>query len=383
MLKGNKGEWSELYVLVKLLSDGLLFQSDINLNKNHNNYYEVIKAYKDDQFLLVFERNETIKLYSIKNNERTFIKEFTLDYIHSVTKKLYKGIINASGKSFNLPPLNDFIQEAQITKIKASNTSKSDIKLRIYDHRLAKEADLGFSIKSLLGGDSTLFNTGLGNNFIYNINSEQKINVPEFNQASYKPDGKISKLTLRLQTLIERYSADIHFKEIQSRKLWLNLKMIDGDLPEILSYSLLYRWLDRKSTLAEVTELLEERDPLNFYDGNHSEQKFYEYKLKKFLVECAMGMTSESIWQGIYDATGGVIICKNDGDIVCFHIYDFNLFRDYLLNNTKFEQPSTGEDENNPGTPRLAKNSKKYHYGWLYEENKEYLFKINLQIRFI
>jgi hypothetical protein len=95
-----------------------------------------------------------------------------------------------------------------------------------------------------------------------------------------------------------------------------------------------------------------------------------------------MGMTSEKPWQGIYDATGGVIICKQDGDIVCFHIYDFNLFREYLLNNTKFEQPSTGEDEDNPGTPRTTKGTKKYYYGWLFEENDELLFKINLQVRF-
>ncbi|MBK6354907.1 MAG: HpaII family restriction endonuclease [Saprospiraceae bacterium] len=53
-----------------------------------------------------------------------------------------------------------------------------DIKLRIYDHRLAKEADLGFSIKSLLGEDSTLFNTGHGNNFIYRIKPNKTFQFP-------------------------------------------------------------------------------------------------------------------------------------------------------------------------------------------------------------
>ena len=36
MISGNKGEWSELYVLVKLLSDGVLYQADIDLKKDHN-----------------------------------------------------------------------------------------------------------------------------------------------------------------------------------------------------------------------------------------------------------------------------------------------------------------------------------------------------------
>ena len=39
-LKGNKGEWSELYVLVSLLAEGKLFQSDFELNKDLNNVYQ-------------------------------------------------------------------------------------------------------------------------------------------------------------------------------------------------------------------------------------------------------------------------------------------------------------------------------------------------------
>ena len=107
----------------------------------------------------------------------------------------------------------------------------------------------------------------------------------------------------------------------------------------------------------------------------------YVYKLKKFLAESAMGMTSENIWLGEYDSFGGVIVAKNDGDIVCFHIYDFNLFRNYLLNNTKFEQASTGEDETHPGLENHNA-KKKYYFGWLYEENGSHYIKLNLQIRF-
>jgi len=384
MLKGNKGDWSELYVFAKLLSEGKLFQSDINLNRDENNYYEVVKAYREEgKSSLEFERNENILLYSISDGTRNLIGDFSIAYLKEISEKIYSGIINGSGKSFEIPTIEDFIANSKIQKLTAKVTSKSDIKLRIYDHRLAKEADLGFSIKSLLGEDSTLFNTGIGNNFIYGIKTNKTISIPEFNESTYKPEGKISKLTFRLQKLINDYSAEIKFKGIQSSQLWRNLKMVDGDLPAIIAFCLLYRWIDRTTVLSELVTLLENRDPLNFYNGEQSEQKLYDYKVKKFLAECAMGMTSEKPWQGIYDATGGVIICKQDGNIVCFHIYDFNLFREYLLNNTKLEQPSTGEDENNPGTPRTTKGTKKYYYGWLFEENEELLFKINLQVRFI
>lgn len=384
MLKGNKGEWSELYVFTKLLADGKLYQSDINLNKDENNYYEVIKAYREEsKSIFEYERNNEIIISKIENNNKEILANITIDYFLKESKTILKGINEGKGKSFEINQIDKFIKIANINKLTALVTNKSDIKLRIYDHRLAKETDLGFSIKSLLGKDSTLFNTGPGNNFIYEIeNDKLDISLNNFNRDTYKPSDKSSKITTRLQKIQDELGLKIKFKGIQSKQLWKNLKMIDGDLPEIIGYALLYRWLDKDSSLLKIVSLLEKRDPLNFYFGEESEQKLYEYKLKKFLAESAMGMTSEKPWHGVYDATGGVIIPKKDGEIVCFHIYDFNLFRDYLINNTKFEQPSTGEDEDNPGHKRTKKGTKNYYYGWLYEEEKKLNFKINLQIRF-
>jgi type II restriction enzyme len=92
-------------------------------------------------------------------------------------------------------------------------------------------------------------------------------------------------------------------------------------------------------------------------------------------------MVPEKPWTGIYDATGGQIVVKENGDVVCYHIYEQNRFLDYLYNNTIFEGASTSEDENNPGHPRINP-KKKFFYGWLFEEDGKLYFKINLQVRF-
>jgi hypothetical protein len=388
MLRGNKGDWSELYVFAKLLAEGKLFQSDINLNRVETNYYEIIKVYREEtNSSLEFARDKDVKIYKVSGDTKKEIGTLSLNYLKEKAKEIYNGILSGKGLVFEIESANDFIERTNIQKLTALATSKSDIKLRIYDHRLAKESDLGFSIKSLLGSDSTLFNTGPGNNFIYEVENNLKTSLSEFNKSTYKPVGNISKITFRLQRIVEELDLDFEFKSIQSGQLWRNLKMIDGDLPELLSFALLYRWIHRNPSMIEVVKLLEEKDPMNFYNGGKSDQKLYEYKIKRFLAECAMGMTSEKPWHGIYDATGGVIICKKDGDVVCFHIYDFNLFREYLLNNTMFEQPSTGEDKDKPGYPRFAKDGdkskpKNYYYGWPYEDGGKLFFKINLQIRF-
>lgn len=377
MLKGNKGEWSELYVLISLLSEGILYQSDSSLNKDLNNVYEIIKGFKDEpEYTLEFDRGENIVV--LINDKK--ITQFNIDDLKNIAKKLYKGILEGTGRSFEIENINNFLEKCLIKKLKAKSSVKSDIKLRIYDHRLAKETDLGFSIKSLLGGNSTLFNTGKGNNFIFNVENKLVNPLSDFNKYTYSPPDNSSKITYRLNEL-QSLGAKFSFQTIQSDQLWRNLKMIDGDLPEILAWGLYYRWLLKEPSLKAVSTILEEKDPLNFYSDGKKAQKIYEYKLKRFLTEAAMGMTSETPWMGEYDSFGGVIVAKKDGDIVCFHIYDFNLFRTYLLENTLFEQPSTSEDPLNPGFEN-TKSKKNYRYGWLYNNDGQLQLKINLQIRF-
>ena len=85
------------------------------------------------------------------------------------------------------------------------------------------------------------------------------------------------------------------------------------------------------------------------------------------MTNIALGMMPASPWNGIYDATGGYIIVKEDGDILCYHIYNRNEFREYLFNNTRFDTPSKS----------------KHHFGTIEEKDGQQILKLNLQIRFI
>jgi type II restriction enzyme len=74
-----------------------------------------------------------------------------------------------------------------------------------------------------------------------------------------------------------------------------------------------------------------------------------------------------NIWTGKLDATGGYLVVKENGEILCYHIYNRNAFEDYLLSNTKIINPS----------------STRLRFGKIYKENDELFLKLNLQIRFI
>ena len=235
-----------------------------------------------------------------------------------------------------------------------------------------------------IGSTATLLNaSGDNTNFIYKVEFPEGVNVDcdKFNAETY--DGLPSKISARLAK-IEELGGTISFDRIQSDCLTQNLRTIDDALPVILANALLLKYSKSISSWAQIIEELNAQNPLGYRIAKNS--PVYEVKIARFLQDAAMGMTPETPWSGFYDADGGQIVVKKDVDIVCYHIYELNRFRQYLLNATRIEQPSTGEDEDNPGHIRLdqktGKPKKPYLFGWLYQENGNYFLKINLQVRF-
>lgn len=374
-MTGNKGEWSEIYVFLKLLADGKLYAADENLNAIANAYYPIIKILRqeseagreyilDGDIKIVNENNKLLLTVPIK----TFVQQ---------SKQLFQDLRAATGRSFGLLHIEKFLNSIDVRSLTALTTDKADIKIVVHDLNTGLKPTLGFSIKSLLGQKSTLFNAGAGTNFIYKLTKPKAL---QFDVGRFNTNTLVqSKISARL-TQLENLGFQIRFHKIQSDNLQLNLELIDSRLPEILAYIIRQKYKTGVSNVARLLETVNQDNPLRFdLSKGHP---FYEYKLKTFLVDAALGMTPETVWTGTYDATGGIIIVKETGDLVCYHIYNRNEFENYLLNNTKLEQASTSEDENNPGFA-VAGRTKPFKYGWVYEENGELFIKLNLQIRFI
>lgn len=378
-LSGNKGEWSEIYVFLRLLDTGKLNVADDELNVIPNEFYRILEIIRKETLTSnnYVRENDTVSIF-VKNDETGEEESFTYPICIFAEKAdhLLQLIKDTKGRSFQLPSIASFLKELRVSSIKDVGHNR-DITIKIEDFHTGMPQTLGFSIKSFLGSDSTLFNAGSGTNFIYEVVLPEgtTINCDEFNSRTYPISGRLSA---RLKSLVEDYNASIEFRGVQSRCFAQNLEAIDGHMPQLLSQLLLISGTSGKASLKKCTELLTKQNPLGFNTQTHG--NIYEYKVKRFLQDCAQGMTPETPWLGIYDATGGQIIVKEDGDIVCYHIYELNRFRDFLFNTTKFERASTSEDGNHPGYPRPDA-SKNYNYGWLYEVNGHYFIKINLQVR--
>lgn len=234
----------------------------------------------------------------------------------------------------------------------------------------------GLNIKSMIGEIATLFNAGKGTNFIYNITlpSNTHFDMEAFSRETY--NAKEGKITARIVRLENEYGATIKLSGVQSPKFYQNLLMIDMGMPAVMGEMLLAKYRHKLNTVRRCVEKLNETNPLHF-NQSHG-QPFYESKIKRFLQACAMGMTTEAIWTGVYD----VIECKAKANApgACYHIYEQNRFLNYLLDSTYFEQPATSEDASHPG--HVRPNAKKdFNYGWVYAEGGQYWLKLNLQVR--
>ena len=140
--------------------------------------------------------------------------------------------------------------------------------------------------------------------------------------------------------------------------------LIDSLLPDILGDIVKTFFTSTLSSIQDLTAAITESNPLNY--NKTFAHAFYEYKIKRFLTDVALGMTPAKVWNGVYDATGGYLIVKETGDVLCYHIYNRNQFEDYLFANTKLETAS----------------SSRHEFGKIYPSGEQFIFKLNLQIRF-
>ena len=297
--------------------------------------------------------------------------------INLLRKELFKYLASQDEKS-NIYCIEQFLKSIGTSKIPSKPCDNEKNPILIYNLMTDIKSELRSSIMSLIGANSTLFNPAPGTNFIYEVIPPEgvEIDVDKFNADTYPIRGRIAA---RIQSLLHDFNCSIAFVKTQSNCLYQNLRTIDGDMPDLLSRWLIARFEQDMKSVQKVTQYITELNPYGFDIESHGE--VYQYKVKRFLQDCAMGMTPETPWTGIYDATGGQIIVKEDGEVVCYHIYEINRFLEYLYKSTIFEGASTGEDESNPGHPR-PEAKKNYFYGWLYKEHERYFIKLNLQVRF-
>lgn len=351
-ITGNKGEWSELYVLLRLLSTGKIYTADDKLCKIDSMFFPILKIIREDLEYIIKLNDIKIEIYiNQKLNKEILMSEFETQADH-----LYQEILQGGNRAFSIPQIQSFMKIIKCSRLAAPSNTKTDITMQIHDIHTGYNPICGFSIKSNLGASPTLINASKSTNFVYEIIGLSDEQFNEINQIETN-----QKINDRMNRIFND-STYVKFLQTNNDTFACNLTLIDSLLTSLISYCLLYHYRFGVTKLSDIIEMIEQDNPLNYPN-----EGFYEFKIKKFLCAAALGMTPSKNWSGQDDATGGYIVVNVDGDVLAYHIYNRNSFETYLLNNTKFERGSTS----------------RHDYAQLYKKNGKMLLNLNLQVRFI
>lgn len=354
---GNKGEWSEIYTLFKLLGEGKVHAGDADMNKL-DLYYPILNVIREESKRYEY-KPDTDQHIVVVNEDGCEFARISMNKFLEESSKLLAEIKGANKRTFAIPGTESFMKEVGCTRLKAPSKDKADIHIVIHDFRTNMTPLLGFSIKSQLGSPSTLLNAGVPTNITY------KVVGMELSDVDIEKINAIEGHLARMEAILGK-GCNLEYSGIEHPIFKNNLLFLDSCMPQFVANCLLIDSLpNSKSSIKECVAEVAKHNPFGF-NGTDVEA-FYAHKMKVLLLDAALGMTSAKEWTGRYDANGGYLVVRKDGEIVCYHFYNRNDVEDYLYNNTRFERASRS----------------RYDFGSVYRGSDGCVYvKLNLQIRF-
>lgn len=373
----NKGEWSEIYAALRLLADGGIYGADSNLDKIEGLFYPLIKILRKElsgkdevnyeyRYGIGLDEhiqcNDDVDIYIVDGDTDQTLLQMSVGEFKDKSLKLLEDIKVGKGRSFPVSvEISNFLKSIYINRVSQKSSKKRDITIVVYDSVKGFTPTLGFSIKSMLGSSPTLLNATKATNFTYKV----------VGQALPLSDEEVDRINIKYSSTyeriveIERLGYHLEFDGMDNETFKSNLQMLDTAFPFIISEFLQY-YYKRECSPSMETMLghIGNLNPCNY--NTEKDHSFYRFKMQRFLEDAALGMVPDTVWQGIYDATGGYIIVKKDGELVCYHVYNRNEFQDYLVKYTRFDAGSRN----------------KHNFGSLYKDNDNVYMKLNLQVRF-
>ena len=356
-VRGNVGEWSELYALAYLLVQGGANAADENQKPITDLYFKVLQVVINSHNLqseLVYEiADEKIKV-SLDNQA---ISSVSRSSIKNAMKELFDDLTSGTArKTFSLSSGHRLMELLHKKTISAgSGERETDLQLIIADPETGGPTPrFGFSIKSQLGQASTLLNSSGSTNIVYEIVPNPLLpqgSIPDFSESPSSHPKNIRRI----------YEAGyvLKFHEFQNEVFFENLTYIDSQMPFYLAEVLLQSYLrDDLKDFSLVSELV-------FPIGQKNSQQPI-FKLQEFLGAVSMGLRPNAPWKGNPTKFKGLMVVKNDGDILFYYLNSRLNFEKYLYQSVRFERPSTS----------------RHKYGAIFRENDKNLIKLNLQIRF-
>jgi len=352
----NRGEWAELYVLVKILCE-----QSINVRvqgANAGRRLEVLRARRGI--------DNGAEEYVVDGNDIFCVhidKRVPKSEVCRHVEPLLQAIKAGKGTSFSLRLGDELLKLLGINQLKKGGREKSDIYLDVRDPLTGATGSQGYTVKALIGSKPTLFNASEPTNFEYRIIPKVADHMVEHYNAT-DSEGKLIHGTRKMVSELMAQGHELELVGIDER-FKENLELLDGDMPRFLSELILtyygYR-AGKKAAISASIESLAELNPL----GVSNPKVRYRHKIRDFLEASAYGMVPTEPYNGERTASGGLLLVGKSGELTCFRLDDKDRSRDYLVDHTYLETASRT----------------KHSFGILENRDGETRLKLNLQVRY-
>ena len=178
-----------------------------------------------------------------------------------------------------------------------------------------------------------------------NLKLEQsgvKFATPTVNKINALPESP-NEVAERMM-MIERLGGVLKYADVADRVFRSNLLMIDLHFPRVLTEMVRIMHLDGISRISELTEVIKQMNPLKIKDELINKHKFYEFKMKQFLMALVLGMRPAKIYNGLDSAVEGILLVDGNGEVLCYHKSEKQIMEDFLFLNTRLEKGSLEKD---------------------------------------
>ncbi len=343
-LTGNVGEFSEPYVMARLLADGKV--PVINRAGERSGACISIRGIKR-----VEAADEFVYIQRDDDAYRCMVREVQCEpksyqHLRELARALLSEVLTIDeeperkekGKAFFCPSAEPLLKALSLNALKAKAGEKSDIVMRIVDpFSVGGARDAGFTIKSLLSGAPSLTNAG-ATVFRYNVTCDSPESFADSELQGLGGKRLIGKL-------FDLPGFNFNFVSVENSTFRQNLRMIDSLFEQMLGNALFCSYRVKGGHFPGVIG-----DPifiskLHDISGYADDADFFTHKFKDFLKQSALGMQPGKPWFGSNEVTGGALIVQPDGEVVCLCTDKDTDFRDYLYDNCRFETPSSGDGE--------------------------------------
>ncbi len=386
---GNRGEWAEAYIFLKLASEGKVYIADRRMRKINSSFLKINKIIREEVPGHKTEYIISDTIHVLENSKDIGLEKPTCDY-GMYANKIWS-MIERSEKGNGLYNLEiaKFLEEIKINKLKSPAHSSSkffggteDIIMEVQNPITGNNTIMSFSCKSKFVSEATVFNASKDNtNFRFRVTGNIDDTVMNTFNSLVHSRNKTDKKTGEVKTeaaiaisermkYLKKQNCGIEFVRPVSKIAERNLVQSGGqEMPIIIGAMLKYYFFEHNGeseyrNISKILRYLASQNPVKYEFDDLS--GMYKTKVGMLLHNMFTGMRMATIWDGRQHVTGGYLCAKRNGDVVAFHVDYADEFRDYLINQLSFEAPSV----------------KKHNYMKIIKDGSEYVIDLNMQVRF-